>query len=117
MPDILIGLAWWQLALAVVVALLASARLTRLVVHDSFPPALWARSQWDKLFKSQGWALLLQCAWCFGFWATAFVVGTFFLTFLATWIAWTWWLGFGILALSYPVSQYVYFDEGSPERD
>lgn len=112
MPDILAPLAWWQLVLAVAVALLAAARLTRLVVHDSFPPAVWLRGKWDKLFKSQGWALLLQCHWCFSYWATLFVVGTFFLTFLAVWIAWTWWIIMGTLALSYFVAQYVHFDEG-----
>lgn len=112
MPDIFIGLAWWQLALAAIVALLAAARITRLVVHDSFPPAVWARNHWEKAFDSQGWALLLLCHWCFSYWATLFVVGTFFLTFLAPWIAWIWWIVMGTLALSYPVAQYVHFDEG-----
>lgn len=112
MPEILSGLAWWQLALAVVVTVISAARITRLITFDTFPPVVKFRIWWDKRTRNSLWNSLFHCLWCFGFWATALVVGSFFLTFLAVWIAWAWWLLFGTLALSYLVSQYVYFDEG-----
>lgn len=115
MPEFLAALTWWQMVLSLIVTLLGAARLTRLVVHDTFPPSIYLRIWWDKHTEKSSWNTLLHCHWCFGYWATVFVVGTYFLTFLAPWVAWSWWIIFGTLALSYLVSQYVHFDQGMDE--
>lgn len=112
--DFLI-LPWWAAVLAVLIAILGAARLTRLVVHDTWPPVAHFRAWWSGVTNEGEWEKLFHCHWCFGPWAMALAIGTFLLSFIAPWLGWAWWLFWGWLALSYPVSQYVHFDEGSSE--
>lgn len=105
-----IGPWWFLFAIAVIV--LGSGRVTRLLVHDSFPPAAWLRQQWFNLTKDKGdWHLLAVCWWCAGPWVTLFCLGWFMLGFTAVWIAWSWWLFWGWMSLSYLVSMVVARDE------
>ena len=108
---IILELQWWQILLAVVVAVIGSARLTRLITHDAFPPVARARVWWED-HTPEPWHLLVHCPWCMGPWMFALAIGTFFLTFLAPWLAWVWWIFYVWMAGSYFVSQYVHFDEG-----
>lgn len=59
-----------QLFLAVVVGVVSSARLTRLITQDSFPPAVWVRMKWDDLTDDSQWNPLFHCHWCMSFWTT-----------------------------------------------
>lgn len=108
---IIMQLPWYDLLLAVLVTLLAAGRITRLVTYDDYPPTIAIRIWWGNVTRGNGWEKLVNCYWCFGPWATLAVGGTFFLTFLATWIAWVWWLLFSWLALSYLTSMIVDRDE------
>lgn len=93
--------------LAAIVAVWASARLTRLVTFDSFPPIQWIRDQWDARTSESGWNELLHCAYCFGTWAALPIVVIFagmlfgwgvFLTLAGVWWVFCSWLAVGYLA-------------------
>lgn len=102
---------WW--VAAVLIAIVGAARLTRLVVHDDFPPmvtirAWWLRVTWDEKKNDVGsWSKLATCHWCFGPWALALPIATAWISGLAAW----WWLFWGWLAASYLVSILVERDE------
>jgi hypothetical protein len=106
---------WAWLPLALIVAVIGAARLTRLITHDSFPPIARLRA-WYEDRVPEDWGMLVHCHWCMGPWMTLIAIGTFLLTFTWPPIAWVWWLFYGWMALSYLVSQYVHFDEGPPEE-
>lgn len=57
--------------LASVVGILSSARLTLLVLADSWPPSVWLRMKWDDLTGDNPWAEILRCAWCLPPWVLA----------------------------------------------
>lgn len=107
MTDLLVVIA------ALFVTVLSSARITRLVVHDAFPPLVWVRIKWDDLTDGSGWNKLLHCIFCFSFWATALVGGWLYLTWkFGGETAWTaWFLINGSLALSYLAAMIVERDE------
>lgn len=105
----------WHAILAFFVGVIGAARLTRVVVYDDFPPAMRFRIWWDTVTKDGPWAKLVHCGWCFGFWATVAMVASFLVSFAHPALGWAWWLFWGVLAMSYLVSQYVHFDEGRGE--
>ena len=53
---------------AVLALIFASARLTRAVVFDDFPPSKWIRLKWDNLTVGTGWNELFHCPYCMGIW-------------------------------------------------
>ena len=106
------AIEWWVAVLAVIVTVVGSARLTRVITHDDYPPAMALRIWWDTVTNDGPWAKLVHCPWCMGPWVTAVALGSFLLSFLAPWIGIGWWLFWGWLTLSYWTSQYVHFDEG-----
>lgn len=94
-------------ALASFIGILAAARITRLVVADSFPLSIKLRVWWADKTHGSLWEPLMKCPWCFGMWATFWVVGTA----AATQLHWAWWVLHGTLAASYAVSWIVFHDE------
>ena len=101
MIEILVYLA------ALVVGLLSTARLTRLITQDSFPPAVWLRVKWDDITDDTGWNVLLHCHWCLAPWLVI-PVG------LWGWLSdfhVSWWLFNGWLAAAYVVAIIVEHDE------
>jgi hypothetical protein len=54
---------WWPLTLAVIVAVLAVTRATRLIVDDSFPPVDAFRLWFQRKMPGR-WAELIDCPWC-----------------------------------------------------
>lgn len=93
---------------AVVVGVLSSARLTRLVVNDTFPPVEWLKFQFIRLVRgSESWSKLVQCPWCLAPYATAAVLAWAVLSDLH----WTWWAFNGWLAAAYVASMIVWRDE------
>lgn len=93
---------------AALCGVLSAARITRLMVADDFPPAVWLRIKVDDLTHEGPWSKVVHCGWCFGPYATALVLGTGVLSHLH----WAWWLVNGWLAASYLASLIVYWDEG-----
>lgn len=93
---------------AALVAILATARLTRLLVVDSWPPAAWLRIKWDSLTAEKDgedgpWGALVHCPWCMAPWMAVVVFGSGLLTDFNVW----WWIIFGWLALSYVAASIV----------
>ena len=58
MPDTLTMIA------AIVAGTLGTARATRLVVDDDYPPVVWLRDAWRRLTNDGPWATLVDCAFC-----------------------------------------------------
>lgn len=83
------------------VTITSSARLTRLVTWDQFPPMLWVRNKYAEFTEATprrlGWQLLLFCGYCFSFWATLLVVLT---GYFSDWHE-AWWIINSIFGGSY----------------
>lgn len=97
-----------EVALAVVVGLLSAARLTRLLVQDTFPPILWLRDRWDAATEGSTWNMLAHCHWCMSAWTTLAVGATAYFTHLHP----VWWLINVWFAAMYVVAWFVNNDEG-----
>lgn len=82
---------------AVVVGVLSVARLTRLIVVDSYPPVVWVRNKWREITKDGPWADLVDCPYCAAPYLTLVVLGWAYLTQLGD----AWWLFNGWLAAAY----------------
>lgn len=102
---------WAVWAVAVVVLVLGSARFTRVVYYDEFPPSLWLREAWDKITGESKWNLLLHCPWCLGFWAAVAAAGWFGVGLVVDWIMVAWWIAFGLLSLGYLVPMVIVRDD------
>lgn len=66
-----------------VLAVGATARLTRLVVHDDIAAPLRAAA----VRAGERWETLAGCVWCLGFWTSAAVVGSWWAAGGSAW--WT----------------------------
>lgn len=108
------GWLWWIGASLVLV--LGSARLTRLVVFDDWPPTRWWRDKWvgwtSRVWENGNvvdgpWTKLFTCGWCFGPWAAALCLATAWVTN----VGWVWWVLWGFLAAGYLASIVVDRDE------
>ena len=90
-----------------VIAIVGTARITRFISEDTFPPMLWMRNLWVSRMPV-GWNELPLCAYCVGIYASAFTLVTaLLLNFNVIWV-----VGFTWLALAYLASILVAFDGG-----
>lgn len=105
LDDIHIGV------IAILVAVFGVGRLTRVIVHDDFPPAMWWRDTWRKMTGDGPWSMLFLCWWCLSFWVALFCIGWFIAGYYIVWIAWTWWIFWGALAVSYAATMVIVRDE------
>lgn len=96
----------FEIVAAAIVAIVSTARITRLVTQDTFPPSAWVRAKWEKVTHDGHWAPLVSCPWCFSVWASAFVLGWGLLSNLH----WTWWVFNGWMALAYLAAMVVVRD-------
>lgn len=81
------------------VAILGTARLTRLGTEDSFPPAAWLRDKWISTFNSSKWADLAVCGFCQGtWWALATVATGWFTDFHIIWLLFYTWMSLAYVA-------------------
>jgi hypothetical protein len=107
-----IAALWWWVG-ALLVGVLGGARLTRLIVHDHYPPAeavrgWWIRLTWNEETNSEGrWGLLATCHWCASPYVFAIVLASAYFSDLH----WFWWLFWGWLAGSYLIGMVVERDE------
>lgn len=96
---------WAYLAVALVVGVLGSARLTKLVVEDSWPPIAWLRAQY--LARApENWSDLVLCAGCFA----PYVVAPNLAWAILSDLHWSWWLFNGWLAAAYAAAMIVWRD-------
>lgn len=95
------------LALAVSVWLISSARLTRLITQDPFPPVAWLRIKWDAATEDSEWNDLAHCHWCASPWVVAVMGAWGYFTDLH----WTWWVISIWLSISYLAAIIVHRDE------
>ena len=89
----------WLPLIAALTGVLSTARLTRLIAQDSFPPAAALRIWWDSRTADSGWNPLLHCHWCLAPYIGAGVLAWAVATDLQP--AWWWvniWLGGSYLA-------------------
>lgn len=91
---ILTDIQWLAIA---VVTVLSAARISRLVVADSWPPTVWLRIKWDTLTKDGPWSKLVHCPYCFAPWSAAFIIGW---GLVFDWPV-AWWILNGWLATAY----------------
>lgn len=107
----LLGLKLWLAA--VLVAVVGAGRLTRIITHDSYPPARavrewWVRVTWNKETNEEGrWGLLATCHWC----AAPYVFAIVLISGWLTDLHWGWWVFWGWLAGSYLTAMLVERDE------
>lgn len=105
----------WIAILAILVGILGVGRLTRVMVHDDFPPATWWRMTWDKITHDGPWSKLFHCWWCLSFWVALVAIGWFLLTDVHPVFLWSWWIFWGALALSYVATMVIVRDEPGDE--
>lgn len=96
---------WFVAVATAAVLVLAAARLTRLVVDDTWPPTVWARGLF-LAYAPEPWHDLVRCAFCLAPWFTL-PLGLW--GYLTNWQT-AWWLFCGWLAASYLASSYVVRD-------
>lgn len=105
---------WFVAVLTIATIIFGSGRLTRVLVHDSFPPVVWFRIKWDNLTEEgrlSGWNSLIHCHWCSSFWITAGCIGWLIGGWYAEWAMWAWWVFWGALAASYLSTMVIVRDE------
>lgn len=101
LPPLLVG------ALAVLVWIGSSARLTRLLTQDSFPPVVRVRMAWDVKTEGSPWNDLAHCHWCLAPWVVAVMGAWGYFTSLH----WSWWVASVWLTVAYATSWTVHHDE------
>lgn len=110
--------------LAMIVGVLGIARLTRVLVYDTFPPAVWLRIQWDRLVppeKGGWWSLwnkLLHCWWCLSMWVSVACILWWWLL-IPLHPAWLygWWVFWGALAASYVATMVIVRDDPNSDDE
>jgi hypothetical protein len=103
---ILTDLRWIAIVL---VTVLSAARITRLIVADSYPPSIKIRMWWDRITHDGSWSELVHCGYCFAPWAMVPIV---------VWgLVWdwptAWWIFNGWLGGAYLASMVVSNDGSS----
>jgi len=111
MPPFMSSHSVFEWVAAFILAVVASARLTRLVVWDKYPPTAWLRIKWDTITDDGEWSVLAHCGYCFGLWAALFVVGWGWLSDLH----WSWWLFCGWLTVGYFAAMTMAYDGDDEE--
>jgi hypothetical protein len=107
------GQEWPTLLAAVLVAIIGTARLTRLLAEDDWPPAAWFRTRWISAFNGTGWDGLILCVFCISPYLAAANVAWAVLSDLH----WAWWLFNGWLALAYLSAIITTRDLPADQRD
>ncbi|MDN5918680.1 MAG: DUF1360 domain-containing protein [Pseudonocardia sp.] len=67
---------WYRDPVTLAVDTLAAARVTRLVTHDTWPPAVASRAHVTHWLDrhAPGWTHGVTCPWCVAPWAAALIV-------------------------------------------
>ena len=92
--------------LAVAIAILGTARVTRVATYDDLPPAEWIRVRWIALVGDK-WGKLVTCIWCGQPYIAAICMAHAYFSDLH----WSWWVFWGWMALSQAGSTLLSYDE------
>jgi len=107
---------FYWIAVAVVLVT-SSARVTRLLTWDKFPPIAFFRdayADWtDKTDRRRGWQVLAFCGYCMSFWVTLGLGLWGWLTDFQE----AWWVANGILGASYLAAILMAFDGDDGDED
>lgn len=101
---------WVAVAL---VTVLSSARITRLLIFDKFPPIKWVKDRYADLTDGTGWQWLVFCPYCMAPWVTAAVLGS---GYLSDWHT-VWWLVNAWFGASYLAAIVMVLDADTSEDD
>jgi len=96
---------------AVVVGVISVARLTRLLVIDSYPPVAWVRNKWREITNDGPWSELVDCPYCAAPWFALPILAWAYLSDLHA----SWWIFNGWLAAAY-VAAYI-VDRITPDAE
>lgn len=94
------------IVLAILVAVFGTARLTRIAVHDDYPPAEWLRARWIALVGDR-WGKLVECIWC----GQPYIVAICLAWGYFSDLHWTWWAFWSWMAVSQAGSMVLAYDE------
>jgi hypothetical protein len=97
--------------LAIITAVFGVGRLTRVIVYDDFPPAVWWRIRWSKWTHDSAWTKLFTCYWCLSPWIMLACLAWWYVGLYVLWITIAWWIFWGWLALSYIAAIIIAHDE------
>jgi hypothetical protein len=103
------------IVLTIAVAIFGVGRLTRIIVHDDFPPAKWWREMWVRGTDGSGWQKLFICWWCLAPWLALVCILWWLLGQHVEWVQWAWWIWWGMLALGYVATMVIVRDEPADE--
>lgn len=109
LPDLFIAI------IAILTGLLGVARLTRIVVYDDFPPAVWFRT-WvvhalDRGPYARAWSKIVTCWWCLSPWlALVCILWWTFLIPVHPFFMYAWWAWWGMLAGGYVATMVIVRD-------
>jgi hypothetical protein len=101
-----LALSTTETVLGLLVAVLGTARLTRIIAHDDYPPSEWVRAHWIALV-GEGWGKLATCIWCAQPYVAAICIAWAYFSEMH----WSWWVFWGWLALSQAGSTLLAYDE------
>lgn len=96
----------FTIVLAIIVGVVSTARITRLITWDVYPPMAWLRAQWIKLTNNGSWAVLANCQYCASPYVAAGVGAWGYFTNLQP----AWWFINGTLAVAYAAAILVSAD-------
>ena len=102
----MIDLSTVETVLAVLIGVFGTARLTRIVAHDDYPPAEWVRTRSFALLGDK-WGKITACIWC----TQPYIVA---ICMAWAWFSdfhWSWWAFWGWMALSQAGSTLLAYDE------
>lgn len=98
---------------AVLVGVISVARTARLLIHDDFPPLMWARARVLARFPEDDrgevsrWSKIIECHYCLTPYLSAGMLAWAWLADLNT----TWWVINGVWAGSYVAAVFVSYDQ------
>ena len=96
---------------ALIVGVLGTARITRLLVDDDWPPVNWLREQYIHRVP-ESWGGLAECPFCMAPWVALIEVATAWIWHLPGW----WWAGNAWMGGSYLASMIVVRDLPKDDR-
>lgn len=95
-----------QIVFAALVAVFSTARITRLITQDVYPPVAKLRAWWLRRCGESAWGMLATCPYCMSFWVGILVAGTGWLTGFHA----AWWAINSLFALAYAAAYVVAYD-------
>lgn len=89
----------WEQIFIGLIAVIGTARITRFITEDTFPPMVRVRDAWIARFNTSGWAELAICPFCVSVYISAGTIATgLLLDFGPLWVVIYSWLSLAYAA-------------------